>query len=208
ARALGRLGVGRGTPRDLGSVLAGITAAAEIETALRDSPLQTGPLALDPSLGTLLSRALADPVPARLDDGGVILPGFDGELDAERGLRDDSRRVIAGLALDFAQRYGVASLKIRHHQQLGYVIEAPSSAVDKLREHPDLQMRQAMTNGARFTTPELAELDRRISEAAARAAAREAFVFQSLVNAVLAQADALASCADTLARLDVLQSCA
>ena len=69
-------------------------------------------------------------------------------------------------------------------------------------------MRQAMTNGARFTTPELAELDRRISEAAERAAAREALVFASLVRAVLAQADALAACAAALARLDVLQSCA
>ncbi|HYZ60896.1 MAG TPA: DNA mismatch repair protein MutS, partial [Acetobacteraceae bacterium] len=63
-------------------------------------------------------------------------------------------------------------------------------------------------NGARFTTAELAELDRRISEAAERAAAREAFIFASLVRAVLAQADALASCAAALARLDVLQSCA
>ncbi|MBV8913928.1 MAG: DNA mismatch repair protein MutS, partial [Acetobacteraceae bacterium] len=208
ARALGRLGVGRGTPRDLGAMLATLTAAADIAATLREAPLGLEALEVDPSLGELLSRALADPLPARLDDGGVILPGFDGELDAERGLRDDSRRVIAGLALEFAQRYGVASLKIRHHAQLGYVIEAPSTAVDKLREHPDLQMRQAMTNGARFTTPELAELDRRISEAAERAATREALIFQSLVRAVLAQGEALSLCAATLARLDVLQSCA
>ncbi len=208
ARALGRIGVGRATPRDFGAVLATLTAAAETERVLRDAPLDLAPLRIDLSLGETLSRALADPLPARLDDGGVILAGFDGELDAERALRDDSRRVIAGLALDFAQRYGVASLKIRHHAQLGYVIEAPAAAVETLRVHPELTMRQAMTNGARFTTSELAELDRRISEAAARAAAREALVFASLVRAVLAQADALASCATALARLDVLQSSA
>ena len=207
-RALGRLGVGRGTPRDLGAVLATIDAAAEADTALAGSPLPLADLRVDPALRDTLAGALADPVPARLDDGGVIRPGFDGELDAERGLRDDSRRVVAGMALDFAQRYGVAALKIRHHAQLGYVIEAPAVAVDKLRAHPELTMRQAMTNGARFTTTELAELDARISAAAERAAAREALVFATLVRAVLARADALAACAAALARLDVLQSCA
>jgi DNA mismatch repair protein MutS len=187
-------------------VLATLTAAENVQTALGHSPLDLAPLRTDPRLCDMLAQALADPAPARLDDGGVIRPGFDGELDAERGLRDDSRRVIAGMALDYAQRYGVASIKIRHHAQLGYVIEAPAAAAEKLRAHPDLQMRQAMTNGARFTTPELAELDRRISEAAERAAAREALVFATLVRAVLAQSDALAACASALAELDVLQS--
>ena len=82
-------------------------------------------------------------------------PGFDPALDAERSLRDDSRRVLATLQLDFAQRYGVASLKIRHHAQLGYVIEVPAVAVEKLRDFTELTLRQGMANGARFTTPEL-----------------------------------------------------
>ena len=207
-RALGRLSVGRAAPRDLGAVLLALNAAAEVDETLSAAPLDLGRLRPDPSLRATLARALAETLPARLDDGGVIAPGFDGELDAERGLRDDSRRVIAGMALDFAQRYGVASLKIRHHQQLGYVIEAPAAAVDQLRAHPDLTLRQAMANGARFSTPELAELDRRISEAAERAAARERAVFASLSQAVLAYSDALGACAETLARLDVLQSCA
>ena len=206
ARALSRLSVGRGGPRDLASVLQALHGAAEAAQALGGAPLPA-PVP-PPGLADLLRRALADPAPARLDDGGVIAAGFDGELDAERALRDDSRRVIAGLVLDYAQRYGVASLKIRHHAQLGYVIEAPASAVEALRAHPDLTLRQGMANGARFGNTELAELDRRISEAADRAAARERAVFQTLVQAVLAEADALAECAATLAHLDVLQSCA
>jgi DNA mismatch repair protein MutS len=65
-----------------------------------------------------------------------------------------------------------------------------------------------MANGARFTTPELAELDRRISEAGERAAARERAVFANLIQASLAHAEALAACADALALLDVVQSAA
>ncbi len=208
ARALGRLGVGRGTPRDLGAIRAVLQAAAAIAAAIEGGPLPLAPLGLDPALQDRLERALADPMPARLDDGGVIAAGFDGELDAERALRDDSRRVVAGMALDYAQRFGVASLKIRHHAQLGYVIEAPAASVDRLRADPALQMRQATTNGARFTTAELADLDRRIGEAAERAAARESLVFAALVDEVMRHSEALAAAAAALAELDVLQACA
>ncbi len=208
ARALGRLSVGRAAPRDLAAVVQTLAAAQAASLALASAPIGISALDVDPVLLDLLSRALADTLPARLDDGGVVAAGFDGELDAERRLRDDSRRVIAGLTLDYAQRYGVASLKIRHHAQLGYVIEAPAPAVERLQAHPELTLRQGMANGARFGNAELTDLDRRISEAADRAAARERLVFATLVQAVLAQSDALGACADTLAQFDVLQSCA
>ncbi len=213
ARALSRLSLNRGSPRDLAAVRDGLATARQA-VQLLNGPLPAllagvlAALAVDVRLETLLTDALADPVPTRLDDGGVICGGFDGELDAERALRDDSRRVLASLQLDYAQRYGVASLKIRHHSQLGYVIETPASAAERLRQHPDLTLRQGMANGARFTTPELGELDRRISEAGERAAQRECAVFAHLVKAVLAQADMLAECADALAVADVVQSAA
>ncbi len=159
------------------------------------------------TLRAVLAAALAEPAPLRLDDG-AIAAGFDAELDAERALRDDSRRVIATLQLDYAQRYGVASLKIRHHAQLGYVVEAPAAAVEKLRAFPELTLRQGMANGARFTSRELSELDRRIAEAAERAAARERLVFGELCARALHHADALARCAAALASLDVAQSAA
>lgn len=213
ARALGRLTIGRGLPRDLAAVrdgLAAARAAAEILQAPLSRALEAVRMRL-PVAGALadqLQAALADPAPARLDDGGAIRPGFDGELDAHRTLRDESRQVIATLQLDYAQRYGVASLKIRHHQQLGYVIEVPSVAVEKLRGFSDLTLRQGMANGARFTEPGISELDQKIREAAEKAAARERLVFNHLVAEVTAQAEALAACADALSFLDVAQSAA
>lgn len=213
ARALGRLSSNRGTPRDLAAIRDGLVAAAEIARVL-EPPLPQGLAAVraaiptESALAAELSRALANPAPARLDDGGAIQPGYDGQLDAHRTLRDESRQVIASMQLDFAQRFGVASLKIRHHAQLGYIIEAPSVAVEKLRGFPELTLRQGMANGARFTIPELSELDQKIREAAEQAAAREKAVFGHLVGLALADADALASCAEALAFLDVAQSAA
>ena len=217
ARALGRLALGRGTPRDLAAIRDGATAGVRAAEALAGDALDGLPPGLEaaraalsamPRIASLLAGALADPVPVRLEDGGTIAAGYDGELDAERALRDDARRVISTLQLDYAQRYGVASLKLRHHAQLGYVIEVPAVAVEKLSAHPELTLRQGMANGARFTAPDLVELNRRIVEAADRAASRERAVFAALTARVLDAADAISAAADALARLDVAQSAA
>ncbi len=213
ARALARLSLGRGSPRDLAAIRVGLAAAAGAAAALEGAvpaALAETREALQPApaLAGLLGRALAEAVPARLEEGGVIAPGYDAELDAHRRLRDDSRRVISQMQLDFCQAFGVASLKIRHHAQLGYILEAPAVAVEGLRARPELTLRQGMANGARFTHPALSDLDRRITEAADRAAARERLVVATLVTETLAHSAALAAAAEALAGLDVLQSCA
>jgi DNA mismatch repair protein MutS len=212
ARALGRLALNRAGPRDLAAVKGALAAAEAVARVLPEGvgilEAARAELAPAPGLLEILGRALTEPAPLRLDEGAAIKPGFDATLDAERRLRDDTRQVIAAFQTELAQRYGVASLKIRHHAQLGYVLEAPSGAVEKLRENPELSLRQGMANGARFTHPELSELDRKISEAATRVTAREAKLFDWLVGQVMAAADALAACAAALGRLDVLQSAA
>ncbi len=212
ARALSRRTLNRGVPSELAALRDGLAAAHAAAAALAPPlPPLLGKArdALDvlPELRALLATALADPAPVRLDDGAIAAK-FDAELDAERALRDDSRRLIAGLQLDYAQKYGVASLKIRHHAQLGYVIEAPAAAVERLRDFAELTLRQGMASGARFSCPELSDLDRRISEAAERAAARERAIFAHLVTTALEQNEPLAACAAALATLDVAQSAA
>jgi DNA mismatch repair protein MutS len=213
ARALGRLSLNRGGPRDLAAVRDTLGAARDAAAAL-EGPLPAtlsacrSILAQELPIQATLSAALTDPAPLRIDDGGTIRTGYDGELDAHRSLRDDSRRVLASMQLDYAQKYGVASLKIRHHAQLGYVIEAPAAAVEALRNFPELTLRQGMANGARFLEPALSDLDRRITEAAGRAAAREKLVFSRLTEVTLQHADGLAARADAIALLDVAQSAA
>jgi DNA mismatch repair protein MutS len=213
ARSLARVSLGRGGPRDLAAIRLAMSACAAAAASL-EGPVPAilsdiyRALLPAPDLAALLARALSDTPPLRLDDGGAIAAGYDGELDGHRRLRDDSRRVISQMQLDFCQAFGVASLKIKHHAQIGYMIEVPAVAVESLRARPELTLRQGMANGARFSHPELSDLDRRINEAADRAAARERLVFATLIEAVLRESEALAEAADALATLDVLQSCA
>jgi len=213
ARILGRLSLNRAGPRDLAGIRDGLDAATSAADLLQ-GPLPKGlaetrsaiPSGLP--LAQELTRALVYPAALRLEDGGAIQSGYDGELDAHRAVRDESRRVLAALQLDYAQRYGVASLKIKHHAQLGYVIEAPAAAVERLRDFSELTLRQGMANGARFTAPELSDLDQRIREAGEQAATRERAVFAHLIADTLRCSEGLAACADALAFLDVAQSAA
>ncbi len=212
ARALGRLSLGRGGPRDLGALRDGLATAEATQAALA-GPLPTGLaghralLAPAPSLLARLRAALPELVPLRLEDG-AIAQGFDATLDSLRELATDSRRAIAATQAEYARRYNVPNLKIRHHAQLGYVIEVPATAAEALRAEPSLTLRQGMANGARFTSAELSELDRRIVEAADRAMQRERALFAELVASVLAAAEALAAAAEALARIDVALSAA
>jgi DNA mismatch repair protein MutS len=225
ARALARLSLDRFAPRDLAAIRDGLARAAAIAEALAQPAgggggllafpplLQEGAAALrpvrDPS--PELARALAETLPARLEDPGVIAPGYDGQLDGLRRLRDDARGAIAALQLDLAQAWGVAALKIRHHQQFGYLAELPAAAGEKLlREAPPRATgefapihRQTMANGHRFTCAALAGLDRRLAEAAEGAAKRERLIARHLRELCLAAAPGITAAAEALAEADV-----
>ncbi len=210
-RALGRLSLGRASPRDLGAIRGALGAGVAAGRALAGAPLPLGEqaalLLAGETMRARLASMLTDGLPARLEEGGVIADGVDPALDAARALARDSRHAVASLQGILAARYGVAGLKIRHHAQLGFVIEVPQAAVEALRARPELSLRQGMANGARFASAELAELDRRVSEAGEEALARERSLVAGLAEEVLGFAP-LPAIAERLACLDVAQSSA
>jgi DNA mismatch repair protein MutS len=197
------------SPRDLGLARDALVVADQVDAVLQGAALvgfdwPDRPIGLRDDL----TRALVASPPIRAGDAPAIAQGFDGELDGERALRDNARQVIAALQTELARRYGVASLKIRHHAQLGYVVEVPTAAVEGLRGFPELLLRQGLAAAARFSHPEVAALDQRIAEASERAARREAVVLAVLRQRVLAEASALGVLATALAVLDAAQSAA
>ncbi|MBY0333262.1 MAG: DNA mismatch repair protein MutS, partial [Acetobacteraceae bacterium] len=218
ARALARLSLDRFAPRDLAAIRDGLDRAARLAAALAAAPALP-PLLADaaralvpePDPSAELGRALAESLPARLDDVGIIAAGYDGQLDGLRRLRDDARGAIAALQLDLAQAWGVASLKVRHHQQFGYLAELPAAAGEALLRAAPARAtgdfapihRQTMANAHRFTCTALATLDRRLAEAAEGAAARERRIVRHLRDLVLGAAPGLAAAAEALAELDL-----
>ncbi|MDZ7603795.1 MAG: DNA mismatch repair protein MutS, partial [Hoeflea sp.] len=129
------------------------------------------------------------------------------ELDELRALRDQSRRVIAGLQLSYAEETGVRSLKIKHNNMLGYFIEVTAQNAGPLIEGDAARARfihrQTMANAMRFTTLELSDLETRIANAAGEALAIELAAFDDLVLLSVSHADAIKAAADALSVIDV-----
>ena len=213
-RALSRLALNRGGPRDLGALAAGLAAAADIAALLDTADLPTELATARAALRRLpeafaghLDRALADDLPLLKRDGGFTRAGYDGQLDEMRALRDQSRRVIAGMERDLIEETGIRSLKIRHNNVLGYYIEVTANhqaimtGTDAARAR--FIHRQTMANAMRFTTTELADLETKIANAADRALAIELAVFDRLTAEAVENAEAIRAGAQALAVLDV-----
>ncbi|HEY1876729.1 MAG TPA: DNA mismatch repair protein MutS [Rhizomicrobium sp.] len=217
ARALGRLSVARGGPRDLANLRDGVKAARALREGMRKDSLAGEALEAVEALARNIAAVsrlcdrleflLVDEPPYLSRDGGFIKPGAHAPLDEMRSLRDESRRVIAGLEGKYRQQSGVAQLKIKHNGVLGYFIEVTQAHADKLiSDKVTFRHRQTMAGAVRLSTDELASLASRISEAGESALALEASLFDEMVMLALEHGDALAAIADALAVLDVAAS--
>jgi DNA mismatch repair protein MutS len=214
ARALARLSVGRGGPRDLAALAAGITAADDVLARLAQMPdapaeiaaaaaaLQQPPRALAQEF----AQALDDELPLIKRDGGFVRAGYEGALDEARALRDESRRVVAAMQARYADDTGVKGLKIRHNNVLGYFVEVTAQHGDKLMSPPlnaTFIHRQTLAGQVRFTTSELGQTEAKIANAADRALGLELEIFEKLAQQAIGASDALHAAAQAFASLDV-----
>ena len=211
-RALSRLSMGHGGPRDLLALAQALRTASDlVGTATGDVGID-GPVELDglhaavmapTPLAAELAPALADDPPLLARDGGFVRSGFDAALDELRGLRDKSRRLIAALQQRYCEATGISSLKVKHNNVLGYHVDVRNTHAEKLMQDEQFIHRQTTAQTVRFTTTELAELERDLSTAADRALARELEIFDGLRASVLQAADRLSAAARALAAIDV-----
>jgi len=210
-RALSRLTLARGGPRDLASIREGLALTADIRTCLEDVHLPQGIQdALDDfgahgELVLILTEALELELPLYARDGGFIAEGFAPPFDELRSLRDESRRLIAGLQDNYVRAAGIQNLKIKHNNVLGYFIEVSARHAETMPTGPEdiFIHRQTMRNAIRYTTVELGELEGKIASAADKALAMELELYDDLVARVIDQVEEIALAASALARLDV-----
>ena len=210
-RALSRLGLDRGGPRDLAAIRDGLTQAVRIADLVPgDAPAllsgATRDLRGHDDLLDLLDAALVAEPPLLARDGGFIAPGHDADLDEARKLRDEGRGVIAGMQADYAQQTGISSLKVKHNNVLGYFIETTATHAEKMLNPPFSETyihRQTTANQVRFTTVELSEIETRILNAGNLALEIEKRLYQKLSDEILSLAARLNQAARALAEIDL-----
>ena len=216
-RALSRLCLERGGPRDLAALRDGLSLEAEIRSAL---PREGLPRRLmlpcddaDAAEGILqlLRSAIVDGPPASVREGNFVQQGFDDELDQERKLRDEARNVIAELGARYAAETGIQPLKTKFNNVLGYFVEVPPAHANRLMSPPLSETfihRQTLASAARFKTLELSDLESRILGAAGKAEQIEKRIFEDLRGRAAAAASAISSAARTMAEVDLASAMA
>ncbi len=220
ARAISRIALGRGGPRDMLTLGQGLKQGEIINAFFAKSSETELPQNILEALSKLsladkgelakftsdISKAFLPDVPMMARDGGYIAPGWAADLDELKKLRDDSRKIVAGLQADYAKAADVPTLKIKHNNVLGYFIEVtPKYADAMLAKGPESQFihRQTLVSGVRFTTTELAELDAKISGAGDKALALEIEIFTQFVTRAASFSEPIRAAAQALAELDV-----
>jgi DNA mismatch repair protein MutS len=214
SRALARLSVGRGGPRDLAGLRDGILAAdrALAQLAAMERPPHEVAAVIEALLGPPrelageFERALSEQLPLIKRDGGFVREGYELALDEARNLRDASRLVVASMQARYAEAAGVKGLKIRHNNVLGYFVEVTAQHGEKLMAPPlnaTFIHRQTLAGQVRFTTSELGEIEARIANAGERALGLELEIFERLTALAVAASDSLRAAAHAFAVLDV-----
>lgn len=208
-RALSRLSLNRGGPRDLAGVRDGLLIVEKVRKALEK--IEKLPDALGKITGKLshqevlidrLTRALnPESLPILATQGDFIREGYSKELDELRQLKDRGRQLMIELQARYAEAYDIPSLKIKHNNIIGYHIEITATHLSKVPQ--EFIHRQTIVNGQRYTTLELSELERKLKSAAEDAQVLEMRLFQELVGEIMVQAEEIASTAGGLAILDV-----
>jgi DNA mismatch repair protein MutS len=225
-RALARITIGRGGPKDLITIRDGLDKSEalrsktfeiqSLEAIYEESTLTNS----CNQLKTQLQSALMDNVPLFARDGGFIQDGYSPKIDQLRALKTDSKKLIAGLQANYAEKTGVNTLKINYNNVLGYFIEvSPKRANELMPSNDDTKSassdntlsfihRQTLASAVRFTTVELSELERDISSASEKLQALEVEIFNQLVENISENAANIRVVANALATCDVASSAA
>jgi DNA mismatch repair protein MutS len=219
SRALARISLGRGGPRDLAGLRDGILAADQALARL--SALDNPPLEISAVIEALcrpsrelareFEQALAEQLPLIKRDGGFVRQGYEPALDEARSLRDASRLVVAAMQARYADESGVKGLKIRHNNVLGYFVEVTAQHGDRLLAPPlnaTFIHRQTLAGQVRFTTAELGQIEAKIASAGDRALGLELEIFERLCALAIAASDDLRAAAHAFAMLDVVTALA
>ena len=216
-RSLCRLSVRRGGPRDLFFLATAIEKTEKIFKLIAQCITSSGQplfanideIIVSPySVSTKIKDALADDLPLLVRDGNFIRSGFDVSLDSLRNLSKESRDHIVLLQQKYSEETAITSLKIKYNNLLGYHIEVRSIHAEKLMSDTKFIHRQTTAQALRFTTIELADLERELTTAADRALTIEQSLYDSLVQELLKCETKIAQCASIIAQIDVALSTA
>jgi len=209
ARLRSRLVLGLAGPRELLALKQSLAVLPELSRHLAElqAPLFVEARATwdnGEDLFDLIERAIRPDAPHSVRDGNIIKDGYHPEVDELRKASTEGKSWITQLESRERERTGIESLKIRYNQVFGYYIEITKANLTRVPT--EYSRKQTLVNAERFMTPELKELEERVTGADVKLLACEQGLFTELRNQLAAESPRLEAMAQTLSRIDVLAS--
>lgn len=217
-RALSRLIVGRGGPRDMASIAETLALLPKIKNILA-SPQENIFQELPPAIQSItqkfgehqslvleLQKALAEDLPLLARDGGFVASGYYPPLDNLRELQKNTDACIQKMQEKYETETGIPALKIKNNTLIGHFIEVPSKYAVQMMENQNFIHRQSVLNAVRYTTPELNEFENEIRNAADKALNIELEIFNNLLNLIRASSDDISRSLKAVGELDIAAS--
>ncbi len=207
ARLSSRVTLGVIGPRELLALKQSVSALPELRSHLQlfDASLLTAARASWDDCRDVydaVDQAIKPDAPMSLRDGGTIREGYDPMVDELRKASTEGKGWIASLEANERARTGIDSLKVRYNQVFGYYIEITKTHLSRVP--PDYTRKQTLVNAERFMTPELKELEERVTGAEIKLLALEQALFEQLRLRLAGAMPRLQTMAHTVALLDVL----
>ena len=206
-RLISKVSRGRANARDLRSLAATLAVVPDVEADL--AGFEAEKLAdlrdrLDPmgDVRDRIERAIVPDPPVEITEGGLIVEGYDAELDDLRATEREGKAWIKELQKRERERTGIGNLRVGHTSVHGYYIEVTEGKLDRVPD--EYTRRQTLKNAERFVTPELKAREDEIIRAEGHAQDREYELFREVRDAVAAETERVQELAAALAELDAL----
>ncbi|MDO4497625.1 MAG: DNA mismatch repair protein MutS [Bacteroidales bacterium] len=208
-RIVGKVAVGRATPREIVQLRVALEALKEIKNECMQADL--------PQLQNIgeqintcdricerIYREIEPEPPVMIGKGQVIRSGVSADLDELRQIAYSGKDYLLALQQRLSEEHGIPSLKVAYNSVFGYYIEVRNTHKDKVPE--EWIRKQTLVGAERYITQELKEYEEKIMTAEERILVLEGQLYQNIIQALDEYIPIIQLNAQLMARVDCLLS--
>ncbi|MGM9631527.1 MAG: DNA mismatch repair protein MutS [Eubacteriales bacterium] len=210
-RLLTKIIYGTANGKDLRAVCSTISVFPEIKALVADCKSEELRKVFEnfdtlSDIYNLINKSICEDAPFSVRDGGIILAGYNDEVDRLRSVMTDGHSWIDEITQRERELTGIKTLKINYNKVFGYYIEVTKSLISMV---PDRYIRkQTLANCERYITQELKDVEATILGAADRVCTLEYNLFQEIRQSIANESERIRKSANLVATLDVYNSLA
>jgi DNA mismatch repair protein MutS len=153
-------------------------------------------------LAELIGQAIREDAPPTINEGGIIKPGFNSDLDELINISREGKGWLAKLETRERESTKINSVKVRFNKIFGYYIEVPKTHSENIPGH--YTRKQTLVNAERYITEELKSFETKVLGAEEQRASLEYKIFNDIRTEIIKNNNRIQEVAKFLSVTDCL----